>query len=222
MLHIFDVDQTIIRKTSTQYFLLVAMREKIIRFSHISRLPVDWIKYKLTFPDMDFIENTVKKLAGIEKDALERAGEKCFDKMIKKNIYKGAQKLITDALKANERVIFATSSFDFIIRPLEKFFGVQSSIACELEYRDGRTTGNLVGYSLFGHKKKTAVQDWLEKNGIRPDDVSFYSDSYTDIPLLEYCGNAVAVNPDRILAREAKKRAWKILRFTDVLGDFSS
>jgi len=222
MIHIFDVDQTVVRKTTTEYFLLAAMRRGIIRFSQVSRLPVDWIKYKLASVDVDFIENTVKKLAGIEKADLLSVAEKCFEERIKQNIYTEAAKLITEAMKNNERVIFATSSFDFIIRPLEKFFGIEGSIACELEYSNDRTTGSLVGCSSFGPKKKTAVQKWLEKNGIDPKDASFYSDSYTDIPLLEYCGFPVAVNPDSRLARKAKKHGWKILRFRNVIGNTTS
>jgi len=222
MTHIFDVDQTVVRKTTTEYFLLTAMRDGIIRFSQISRLPFDWIRYKLAHPDMDFIENTVKKLSGIKKEDLLRVSEKCFKKRVKPNIYSGAAGLISSALDRGERVIFATSSFDFIIKPLEEYFGIEGSIACELEYKDGKTTGNLVGYSSFGPKKKTAAQSWLEKNGVKKEDVSFYSDSYTDIPLLEYCGNPVAVNPDRILLREAKSRGWKIMRFTDVIENSTS
>jgi HAD superfamily hydrolase (TIGR01490 family) len=198
------------------------MHEKIIRFSQVNRLPFDWIKYKLALLDTDFIENTIKKLSGIEKTDLLRVNEKCFEKWIKPNIYKGAAGLINDALDKGDRVIFATSSLDFIIKPLEEYFGIEGSIACELEYSDGRTTGNLIGYSSFGPKKKIAAQNWLEKNAVKKEDVSFYSDSYTDIPLLEYCGNPVAVNPDRILLREAKSRGWKIMRFKDVIGNVTS
>ncbi|MCL2809395.1 MAG: HAD-IB family hydrolase, partial [Treponema sp.] len=181
-------------------------------------LPFDWIKYKLAKPDMDFIENTVKKLAGIKKEDLERVSELCFQKKIKPNIYIYAFKKIVDAVNRGEKVIFATSSFDFIIKPLEKYMGIEGSIACELEYKNGITTGNLVGYSFFGMKKKIAARQWMEKNNIDPKDVSFYSDSYTDIPLLEYCGNPVAVNPDRILLKKAKQYGWKILRFKEVFG----
>ena len=212
MVHIFDVDLTVIRKTSAQYFLGLALKEKIVRFSHIKRLPIEYIKYKLARPDMDFIEQTVRKLSGLHKKDLERIGEICFETKIKQNIYSGAEELINDAVKKGERVVFATSSFDFIIRPLEKYFGIESSLASKMEYRDGITTGNMEGYSLFGAKKKNAVREWMDQNSIAPQDASFYSDSYTDIPLLEYCGTPVAVNPDRILLRHAKKHGWKILR----------
>jgi HAD superfamily hydrolase (TIGR01490 family) len=217
-IHIFDVDHTVVRKTSTEYFAQMALKENIIRVSQVSHLLIDWVKYKLASPDNDFIENTAKKMAGIEKADLERVAESCFTKRIKPNIYTGAKALIDDAIKKGEKVIFATSSFDFIINPLERFLGIEGSIACQFEYLQGKTTGKLAGYSSFGPKKKTAAQAWMERNGVNPQSVSFYSDSYTDIPLLEYCGNPVAVNPDNILLRKAKKRGWQILRFRDVLG----
>ena len=198
------------------HFLRIAMKNRIIQFYKIRRLPVDWVRYKMKSPDTDFIEAVVKNLAGIEKDALVNTADDCFQKRIKGAIFTGAQKLIAEAQKRSERVIFASSSFDIVLSPLERFLGIDGVLACELEFIDGKTTGRLVGSSLFGVKKKTVVQAWLQKNNINPTDVSFYSDSYTDIPLLEYCGNPVAVNPDRILRNEAKKRGWKILCFKEV------
>jgi len=216
--HIFDVDHTVVRKTTAEYFVQMALKQKIIRFSQISHLLIDWIKYQLAFPNNDFIENAVKRLAGLQKESLERIAQECFEKKIKKNIYTGIKIIIDDLIKKGEKVIFATSSFDFIIKPLEKYFGIEGSIACQLEYSQGITTGKLVGYSFFGPKKKTAAIAWMESNGINPQKVSFFSDSYTDLPLLEYCGTPVAVNPDGILARKAKKRGWKVIRFKEVLG----
>jgi len=218
MMHIFDVDHTVINQSSMWHFLRMAMKSRVIHFYRIRRLPVDWIRYKLRAPDTDFIESAVENLADIERDALERIADECFNKHLKGDIFTGAQKLIAEAQRKNERVIFASSSFDFVLRPLERFLGVDGLLACELEYRNGKTTGRLIGSSLFGVKKKTVVQAWLQRNNITPEEVSFYSDSYTDIPLLEYCGDPVAVNPDRILRREAKKRGWKILRFREVTG----
>jgi len=216
-IHIFDVDYTVVRKTSAQYFLAAALKEKIITFSQIRYLPLDLIKYKLARPDMDFIENTVKRLSGIKKSEIDHISEICFTKKIKPNIYKEAARLIAQAQKEGGKVIFASSSFDFILKPLERYFGIEGSLATKMEYKDGVTTGNLDGYSYFGAKKKNAAAEWMANNGINPGDVSFYSDSYTDIPLLEYCGNPAAVNPDRILFKKAKQLGWKILFFKDVI-----
>jgi FMN phosphatase YigB (HAD superfamily) len=55
MVHIFDIDNTTIRKTSAWYFLREALGKNIIRFSQIKQLPIDWVKYKLGSPNMAFI-----------------------------------------------------------------------------------------------------------------------------------------------------------------------
>ena len=218
MLHIFDIDSTVIRKNSAWYFLREALSTGDVRFSQIRNLPFEWIRYKLGKPNMGFIEEAVSRFAGMEKSALERIAGTCFERRIKPNIFAEASRLITEALNRGEKVIFATSSLDIIIRPLECFFGVTESIASVLEFRDSITTGRLAGDSCFGQKKKTTVEKWVVKNGYNAASVCFYSDSYVDIPLLEFCGKAVAVNPDRILAKEAKKRGWEIVRFKELLS----
>jgi len=219
VIHIFDVDHTVIDKSGAWHFLREALGDGVIRFSQIRRLPFDWIKYKIRSPDMDFIETTVKKLAGIKKSELMRISDLAFERRVKGDIFIGAEKLIREIQKKSEKIIFATSSLDIIINPLERFFGIEGSLASQLEFSDEITTGSLVGLSLFGDKKKTAVKAWIEKNGLDPKkDISFYSDSYTDIPLLEYCGKPVAVNPDFTLTKEANKRGWEIIRFKEVLG----
>ena len=40
-----------------------------------------------------------------------------------------------------------------------------------------------------------------------------YSDSVSDLPMLELVGNPVAVNPDAELARIARERGWRVMRF---------
>jgi len=201
------------------YFLREALRKGIISYSQVRRLPVEWLKYKLGRPNMNFIEDAVKYIAGIEEKALEETAEACFNRYIKQNIYRAASKLIKEAQERAERVIFATSSILTIVRPLERFLGIEKALATTLEFCGGKTTGKIAGNSFFGLKKKTAVEAWLNENNISLNDVSFYSDSYTDLPLLEICGRPVAVNPDMTLARNAKKRGWEILRFREVLGE---
>ena len=218
MIRIFDVDYTIIKKPSTWYFLREALDKDIINVSQIRQFPLEWIRYKLGSPNMNFIEEAVRHFAGIEQALLDQIARDSFEHRMKFNIYTGAANLIREALDRGEKVIFATSSLHTLIQPLERFFGIEGSIANTLEFTDGKTSGKIVGNSFFGLHKKAAVEAWLEKNGFYPSEACFYSDSYTDLPLLEFCGKPVAVNPDWILAHKAKKRGWDILRFTTTLG----
>jgi HAD superfamily hydrolase (TIGR01490 family) len=217
MVNIFDIDYTIIRNSTTRYFLGEALARGVVSLSQIRGLPLEWLRYKMGRANQNFIEEAVKRIVGIEKNILEYLAEECFTRHLRFNIYAGAANLIKEMQSRGEPVIFATSSFHTLIKPLERFFGVAESIASVLEFSGGKTTGRLIGSGVFGLKKKAAVQAWLAERTLRPEDLRFYSDSYTDLPLLEYCGQPVAVNPDRFLAREAKNRRWRILRFRETL-----
>ncbi|MDR2434045.1 MAG: HAD-IB family hydrolase [Treponema sp.] len=218
MIHIFDVDYTVIRRSSTWYFLCEALARKVVAFSQIRGLPIDWFRYKMGRAKQEFIEEAVKRIVGIEKGVLEQIAEDSFVRRLKFNIYSGAVNLINEIRSRGETVLFATSSFHILIKPLEHFLGITESLASTLEFKDGKTTGRLEGESFFGERKKTAVAAWLEERALRPEELCFYSDSYTDLPLLAYCGKPVAINPDRFLEREAKKRGWQIIRFRETLG----
>jgi hypothetical protein len=120
------------------------------------------------------------------------------------------------------------SSFSYALGAIITVARYEPSPLLEIKYDDEQLTvpaaiasimnGRRMGSSLFGANKKTAVVRWLEERHIPPENVCFYSDSYTDIPLLEWCGHPSAVNPDRLLAREAKSRGWNILRFRETAG----
>ena len=53
-----------------------------------------------------------------------------------------------------------------------------------------------------------------EAEGLDLAESSAYSDSYTDLPMLEAVGHPVAVNPDRVLAKVAREREWEVMQFT--------
>jgi HAD superfamily hydrolase (TIGR01490 family) len=217
-IHIFDVDYTLVRKSTSYYFLLQGLSEGIFSMRQLIRLPYEWLKYELGFVDPNFIKNSIRFLIGTEKTCLESLVERAFELRIKKNIFvDGAQK-IKEIKARGEDVFFATSAFYSLIRPLEEFLGVKETIASHLEFADGKIAG-ISGAAAFGHGKKDAVTAWLVQKGISPQDVCFYSDSYSDIPLMELCGRVVAVNPDRFLRKAAKKHGWEVVRFKQTLGE---
>ena len=218
MLNIFDVDNTIIKKSTAWYFIREALAKRAISLSRLKTLPVEWLRYKMGKPNADFIEDAVWHIRGLKKKDIDKLVEASFTKHMKFNIYAQAILLIDEMKMSGETVLFATSSLDIFIQPLERFFGVTETLATQLEFDNGKATGQISGQSLFGIKKKIVVENWLREHRINPKEVRFYSDSYTDIPLLEYCGCPIAVNPDRFLLKEAEKRGWEIMKFKKTLG----
>lgn len=69
-------------------------------------------------------------------------------------------------------------------------------------------------FYAYGPMKAEAMQTLARAEGIELAESSAYSDSYTDLPMLEVVGHPVAVNPDRVLAKVAREREWEVMQFT--------
>jgi len=76
----------------------------------------------------------------------------------------------------------------------------------------GRYTGELEFYA-YGESKAEEIRSLAERIGLDLEGSYAYTDSITDLPMLEAVGHPVAVNPDRDLRREAESRGWDIRDF---------
>ena len=78
---------------------------------------------------------------------------------------------------------------------------------------EGRYAGEMEFYA-YGPFKAEAMRELADARGSTSAESSAYSDSYTDLPMLEAVGHPVAVNPDRVLAKVAREREWEVMQFT--------
>jgi hypothetical protein len=81
-----------------------------------------------------------------------------------------------------------------------------------MEVADGKYTGKIRFYAYAENKAK-AITDLARKRGYDLDGCYAYSDSITDVHMLEVVGHPYAVNPDKDLRRIARERDWPILVF---------
>jgi HAD superfamily hydrolase (TIGR01490 family) len=111
------------------------------------------------------------------------------------------------------RVYIVSSSPEEIVRPLARHFGVSGVIATRAEIgEDQRYTGELQFYA-YGEEKAGAIVALAKRDGIDLSGSFAYTDSITDLPMLEAVGNPIAVNPDKDLRRIAEERSWQIRDF---------
>lgn len=125
-----------------------------------------------------------------------------------------AIELVRQHQDRGEQVVIVTATNEFVTRPIADAFGVQELIAVELARdADGWITGEISGVPSFREGKVSRVQRWLGDRGLDWDraDVTFYSDSTNDLPLLERANRPVATNPDPRLRAVALARGWRIL-----------
>jgi len=154
--------------------------------------------------------------AACERGAAEaaQAHARYMNEVIRPRITPEALALVRSHQHAGDTVIIVTATNEFVTRPIAQAFGVNELIAVELE-RDasGWITGEIRGTPSFREGKVSRVADWLGQKGLDWNDVemTFYSDSTNDLPLLEKAHHPVATNPDARLRQLATERGWRIL-----------
>jgi HAD superfamily hydrolase (TIGR01490 family) len=137
-----------------------------------------------------------------------------MDEVIRPRITPEALALVRSHQHAGDTVVIVTATNEFVTRPIAQAFGVSELIAVDLE-RDasGWITGEIRGTPSFRDGKVTRVAQWLNQQALGWGDVeiTFYSDSMNDLPLLEKAHHPVATNPDARLRQLATERGWRIL-----------
>jgi len=207
----FDVDRTVLRRSSGRYFLLLGVRLGLFPVTSLLYMPIAYLRYWFGWPYGD-LSWEFPVLRGRTRSELEELAERSFP-YLKKEIYPQAEALIAGLRSSGQEVVFATFSLDLIVRPLARHLGLDDLLASRLEFSGEVATGRFEGAPLLKEEKKRRVLDYIRQRGLEPKDCSFYSDSIYDLPLLEAVGEAVAVNPDLRLAHTARRRGWRILRF---------
>jgi HAD superfamily hydrolase (TIGR01490 family) len=210
-LHFFDVDHTIASGSTGRLFAEAAALRGVIKLRHLAVIPLNYVFYRVGNGGIGLFEGEFPAIKGVEKELLERMGREVFERRTVKFLRPELLELIARIRAEGGPIVLATSSLDFIVRPLAEHIGAQAVLASSLEYESGRCTGKLAGGPLFGEAKRDAVVAFAAGRGVALSDCSFYSDSIHDLPLLAEVGEPVAVRPDRRLRREARARGWKIL-----------
>lgn len=210
-LHLFDVDHTITKGSTGRRFAQAAAWAGLIKLRHLAMIPINYAQYRLGSGGVSFFEGDFPAIRGVERVLLESMGREVFAKRTSKSLRPQLIELIASIKAEGGLVVLATSSLEFIVRPLAELIGADAVLASDLEYDAGRCTGRIAGAILFGKAKRDAVRDYARELGIELSDCSFYSDSIHDLPLLLEVGHPVAVSPDRRLRKEARARGWEIL-----------
>ena len=99
-------------------------------------------------------------------------------------------------------------------KPLAERLGIRHFLYTRLEAEHGRFTGCVVEPVCFEDWKIYWLQQLIEEQQIELAKSFFYTDSITDLPLLDIVGHPVVTNPDPFLYREAVRRRWPVRFFT--------
>lgn len=212
---LFDMDRTLVRKQTASLYVRYQRDLGEASVWDSARVLLWVAKYTAGMIDApEIASRAARSLAGVPEVTMEARCDDWFSRYVEAHVAERGR-LAVEAHRARGDVLaIVTGAPSYSARPLGKRLGIDHIVASELEVDDGgHFTGKLVLPLCYGEGKIERTLVLADRLGFDLRQATFYSDSYTDLPLLEYVHAPVAVNPDPRLARFAKRRGWRVERW---------
>jgi HAD superfamily hydrolase (TIGR01490 family) len=209
---LFDMDRTLVRKETASLYVRYQRELGEARRRDLLRV-MFWVA-QYTFGVIDAPEvakRALRSLEGFSEPALALRCDDWFRRWVEPHVCDRGRRAVEDHRERGDLLAIVTGASPYVARPLARRLGLQHVVASELEVDpSGRFTGRYVPPLCIGEGKVERSRQFASEHGFSLADATFYSDSFTDLPLLEIVAEPVVINPDPRLRRVAAKRGWRI------------
>ena len=205
----FDLDRTLISGSSAFVFATAARRAGLMGARQLARDGLSALTFKLRGASDDksaaVRDRILGAVAGIRQDDLVALNAEVLPRLLDK-IRPEARRLLDLHRHAGRATYIVSASPVEIVEPLAATLGMTGGIGTRSVVVDGVYTGELAGPFCYGPGKVEAMAEVARWDGLDLAQCYAYSDSASDLPMLEAVGHPVAVNPDGTLERHARRQ----------------
>jgi HAD superfamily hydrolase (TIGR01490 family) len=216
----FDLDKTIIAKSSVLAFGRPFYQNGLLNRRAVLRSAYAQFVFALAGADADQIERMRAYITGMctgwDVAQVREIVTETLHEIIDPIVYDEAVELIALHHTAGRDVVIVSTSGEEVVAPIGAMLGADDIVATRMVVEDGHYTGAIERYA-YGPEKAVAIRELAAQRGYDLAGCFAYSDSVTDVPMLESVGHPFAVNPDRALRRVAAEREWPVLSFDDAV-----
>ncbi len=213
----FDLDKTVIAKSSTLAFSKPFFNQGLLNRRAVLKSSYAQFLFLMSGADhdqMDRMRSYVTSMcAGWDVGQIKSIVNETLHDIVDPLVFAEAAELIADHRLCGRDVVVVSASGEEIVAPIARALGATHAMATRMEVADGKYTGEIEFY-CFGEGKAAAIRELAVLEGYPLEHCYAYSDSVTDLPMLEEVGHPCAVNPDRALRKEAAARGWPMLSFS--------
>jgi HAD superfamily hydrolase (TIGR01490 family) len=213
----FDLDRTLISGASAFPFGVEAWRQGLATAGDITKWAMSALSFLIAGDKgdggtLDIRSEFLSRIAGASVADMDRIGQAVLPKLVAR-VRPESRKLISMHHEAGRDTWIVSASPQRIVEPLAASLGMTGAIGTEGRVVDGRYTGELEGPFIYGPGKAQAIEKLAADRGYDLNLSYAYSDSVSDLPMMEIVGHPVAVNPDSELDSLAHERGWPIVIF---------
>jgi HAD superfamily hydrolase (TIGR01490 family) len=213
----FDLDKTVIAKSSTLAFSKPFFDQGLINRQAVLKSTYAQFLFLMSGADheqMDRMRSYITTMCtGWNVEQVKSIVSETMHEIVDPLVFAEAANLIADHKLCGRDVVVVSASGEEIVAPIARALGATHAMATRMVVEDGKYTGEVAFY-CYGEGKVEAIEELAAREGYSLDHCYAYSDSITDLPMLEAVGHPTVVNPDRALRREATGRDWPVLTFS--------
>jgi putative phosphoserine phosphatase/1-acylglycerol-3-phosphate O-acyltransferase len=152
--------------------------------------------------------------AGDDEQALRSLCDRWFEKDVRPHVTRQGRQCIAEHQAQGHMVAIVSASTQYAVGPMAKHLGIPDQYVCtRLESKQGKLTGGIIPPVCYGPGKVVWAERYAAEHDIDLSASYFYTDSISDLALLERVARPVAVNPDVRLGWLARRRGWPVERF---------
>jgi len=211
---LFDIDGTLIACQSGPLYMRHLRREGHVTALDLVRTFVFLVQYRLGLLD---IQRATAASMGLVRGRREaNVAEDCrrwYEREVRTYLRPAMAATVEAHRRAGHIPAILTSATRYLAEPLACELGIEHLLVTQLVVRDGVFTGEMVAPVCYGDGKVDWAERWAAAHDVDLAQSYFYTDSITDVPVLERVGEPRVVNPDPRLRREAARRGWPVLDF---------
>lgn len=212
---LFDLDRTLVRQDTASLYVRYQRQIGEATLRDLLKT-LYWLgQYTLGVLDITrVVEQALLAMEGVPETVLAARCDDWFRIYVEPHITDGGRDAVRRHRAAGDFCAIVTGTSAYASRPLARRLGIEHVVSTVLEIDErGRFTGRAVRPLCIGEGKVARARALSEAHGFRLEDATFYTDSISDLPLLERVGEPVAVNPDPRLRRIAERRGYRIERW---------
>ena len=213
----FDLDKTIIAKSSVLAFGRPFLHGGLITRRSVLRSAYVQFVFALSGADDDQMQKMRDHLTsmctGWDVAQVGEIVRETLHEIIDPLVYDEAVALIEQHRAEGHDIVLVSASGEEVVGPIGEMLGADHIIATRMVVEDGTYTGEISFYA-YGPNKALAMEQLAISKGYDLSASYAYSDSSTDLPMLELVGHPTAVNPDRALRKAAAERGWPTAVFS--------
>ena len=207
----FDLDKTLVNVNTGTLYVRWRVREGHMGVRELMRASFWSLQYTLGVLDAERMgAEAVRTLTGVPEQQFR---DECASWVRSEVLRHVAQKARDELRRRRDEgylCAILTSSSPYVAEPVAEHVGIEHVLCSRIQVREGSFTGALESPLCYGAGKVDKALQWAERHGVDLASSAFYTDSVSDLPMLERVGEPRVINPDPRLSRLARRRGWAV------------